>query len=201
LAEKEVLLKEIHHRVKNNLQVVSSLLFLQAQRFNDPELQNCFLESQSRICSMALAHEQLYQSKNLYEISVKSYVESLVGQLEQVLQSPEQEVGCRLVVENVPLDIEKVVPCGLLVTELLSNAYKHAFVGGRSGQVTVSLQSENGQIELKVADDGIGLPEEFDHRQAKTLGLQLVSALVNQLGGELEVETDNGACFRVNFAG
>ncbi|APG28096.1 hypothetical protein A7E78_09735 [Syntrophotalea acetylenivorans] len=201
LAEKEVLLQEIHHRVKNNLQVVSSLLFLQAQRFSDPELQACFLESQSRICSMALAHEQLYQSKNLSEISIKKYMENLVGQLEKSFQSPKQEVDCRLVVENVPLDIEKVVPCGLLVTELLSNAYKHAFADGCSGQVTVSLQSENGQIELKVVDDGIGLPAEFDHRQAKTLGLQLVSALVNQLGGALEVETVNGTCFRVNFAG
>jgi PAS domain S-box-containing protein len=201
LAEKEVLLKEIHHRVKNNLQVVSSLLFLQSQKFSDPELQTCFLESQSRICSMALAHEQLYQSKNLAEVSIKSYLENLVKQLQQVFPSPEQEVDCRLAVEDLELDIEKVVPCGLLVTELLSNAYKHAFADGRSGQIEISLQSSNGQIELAVADDGVGLPAEFDYRQAKTLGLQLVTALVNQLNGTLELERNNGTRFRASFAG
>jgi PAS domain S-box-containing protein len=201
LTEKEVLLKEIHHRVKNNLQVVSSLLYLQSQRFSDPELQTCFLESQSRICSMALAHEQLYQSKNLAEISIKSYVESLVGQLKQVFQSPGQEVAFRLLVEDLPLDIEKVVPCGLLITELLSNAYKHAFEDGQKGQVTISMQGAAGQIELAVADNGVGFPAELDYRQAKTFGLQLVTALVNQLGGTLEMESDAGTCFRVRFTG
>ena len=201
LAEKEVLLREIHHRVKNNLQVVSSLLYLQSQKFSDPELQACFLESQSRICSMALAHEQLYQSKNLAEISIKSYVESLVGQLEKVFQSPGQEVAFRLVVEDLPLDIEKVVPCGLLITELLSNAYKHAFEDGQKGQVTISMQGGAGQIELAVADNGVGFPAELDYRQAKTFGLQLVTALVNQLGGTLEMESNNGTRFQVRFAG
>jgi two-component sensor histidine kinase len=202
LTEKEVLLKEIHHRVKNNLQVVSSLLFLQAQKFKDPELQNCFLESQSRICSMALAHEQLYQSKNLAEVSVRNYVQSLVEQLQQIFLCPEQkEIDCRLAVEEVDLDIQKVVPCGLLITELLSNAYKHAFVDGRSGQITISLQSSAGQIELAVADDGVGLPADFNHAQATTLGLQLVTALVNQLSGTLELETDVGTRFRICFAG
>ncbi|MCD4689808.1 MAG: PAS domain S-box protein [Desulfuromonadaceae bacterium] len=200
LAEKEVLLKEIHHRVKNNLQVVSSLLFLQSQKFSDAELKNCFLESQSRICSMALAHEQLYQSKNLAEVSVKSYLESLVEQLLQIFFSPGQEVDCRLEVEDIPLDIEKMVPCGLLITELLSNAYKHAFEDGQRGQVTISMQGGAGQIELAVADNGVGFPEELDYRQAKTFGLQLVTALVNQLGGTLEMESDAGTCFRVCFA-
>ncbi len=201
LAEKEVLLREIHHRVKNNLQVVSSLLFLQSQRFSDPELQTCFLESQSRICSMALAHEQLYQSKNLAEISIKSYIESLVGQLAQVFQSPGQEVCFHLVVEDLPLDIEKVVPCGLLITELLSNAYKHAFEEGQKGQVTISMQGGAGQIELAVADNGVGFPADLDYRQAKTFGLQLITALVNQLGGTLELENNDGTRFGVRFAG
>ena len=201
LEEKEVLLREIHHRVKNNLQVISSLLYLQSHKFSDPELQSCFLESQSRICSMALAHEQLYQSKNLAEVSIKSYLENLVQKQQEIFVAPEQEVDCWLVVEDIPLDIEKVVPCGLLVTELLSNVYKHAFSDGRSGQVKISLESCAGQLELMVADDGVGLPAGFDYRQAKTLGLQLVSALVNQLGGTLEVVNGNGACFRVQFAG
>lgn len=201
LAEKEVLLKEIHHRVKNNLQVVSSLLFLQSQKFDDPELQACFLESQSRICSMALAHEQLYQSKNLAEISVKGYVENLVGQLQEIFPSPDQTIACLLAVEDLALDIAKVVPCGLLITELLSNAYKHAFVDGRSGQVTISMQSRAGQIELAVADNGVGWPAELDYREVKTLGMQLVTALASQLNGTLELERDNGTQFRVCFAG
>ncbi|MGE4544279.1 MAG: PAS domain S-box protein [Pedobacter sp.] len=201
LAEKEVLLKEIHHRVKNNLQVVSSLLFLQSQKFNDPELQTCFLESQSRICSMALAHEQLYQSKNLAEISIKSYVENLVGQLQEIFPSPDQAIDCQLTVEDLELDIAKVVPCGLLITELLSNAYKHAFVDGRSGQVTISMKNSAGQIDLAVADNGVGCPAGFDYRRAKTLGLQLVTALTNQLNGTLELERDSGTRFRVCFAG
>lgn len=201
LAEKEVLLKEIHHRVKNNLQVVSSLLFLQSQKFNDPELQNCFLESQSRICSMALAHEQLYQSKNLAEISIKGYIENLVGQLQAIFSSLDQAIDCQLAVEDLDLDIAKVVPCGLLITELLSNAYKHAFVDGRSGKVTISMKSSAGKIELAVADNGLGWPTDLDYRQVKTLGLQLVKALTNQLNGTLELERNNGTRFRVCFAG
>ena len=201
LEEKEVLLREIHHRVKNNLQVVSSLLFLQSQKFSDPELQACFLESQSRICSMALAHEQLYQSKNLAEISIKDYVENLVGQLLQIFPTSGQAIDCQLAVEDLELDITKVVPCGLLITELLSNAYKHAFVDGRSGQVTISMQGNAGQIELAVADNGVGWPAELDYRQAKTLGLQLVKALASQLNGTVELERDNGTRFRVCFAG
>ncbi|MEZ4483047.1 MAG: histidine kinase dimerization/phosphoacceptor domain -containing protein [Syntrophotaleaceae bacterium] len=201
LAEKEVLLREIHHRVKNNLQVVSSLLFLQAQKFNDPELQNCFLESQSRICSMALAHEQLYQSKSLAEVSVKSYVENLVGQLQQIFQGPELAVDCRLTVEDIDLDIEKVVPCGLLLTELLSNAYRHAFVDGRKGQIRIAIKTLGKELVLEVADDGVGLPADFDFRRAETLGLQLVTALVNQLGGALELDGNNGTLFRIRFSG
>lgn len=201
LEEKEVLLREIHHRVKNNLQVVSSLLFLQSQKFTDKELQSCFLESQSRICSMALAHEQLYQSKNLAEVSVKAYVENLIGQLEQIFRSPGQEVDCRLAVQDIELDIEKVIPCGLLLTELLSNVYKHAFVDGRAGHINISMKDRSGEVELSVADDGVGLPADFDYRQAQTLGLQLVTVLVNQLNGSLELDRSNGTRFLIRFSG
>ncbi len=200
LAEKEVLLREIHHRVKNNLQVVSSLLYLQSQKLTDPELQSHFLESQSRICSMALAHEQLYQSKSLAEVSVKSYVESLAGQLRQVCQRPEQQIECQTVIDDIVLDIEKVIPCGLLITELLSNAYKHAFADGRSGTITISMKQLGEQLVLSVADDGVGLPADLDYRHTTTLGLQLVTALTNQLNGTLEVKREGGTLFRVTFA-
>lgn len=200
LAEKEVLLKEIHHRVKNNLQVVSSLLFLQSRKFDDPELRNCFLESQNRICSMALAHEQLYQSKSLADISIKCYVDNLCEQLKDAYRTPGQEIVCRSNVEDAKLDIEKVVPCGLLITELLSNAYKHAFVDGRTGHITISMNNIADRMELVVLDDGIGLPEDLDSRHAQTLGLQLVGALVNQLNGTLEVERNGGTLFRIRFS-
>ncbi len=199
LEEKDVLLREIHHRVKNNLQVVSSLLYLQSQKLTDPELQSHFLESQSRICSMALAHELLYQSRSLAEISFKDYVESLVSQLRQVFQGPEQQIECRSVIGDISLDIAQVVPCGLLITELLSNAYKHAFTDGRSGNITVSMEKSNGQLTLSVADNGVGLPADLDCRHTTTLGLQLVTALTNQLNGILDVKQEGGTIFRVIF--
>ncbi|MGE4545278.1 MAG: PAS domain S-box protein [Pedobacter sp.] len=201
LAEKEVLLREIHHRVKNNLQVVSSLLYLQAQKLTDPVLQACFLESQNRICSMALAHEQLYQSKNLSEVSVKAYAENLVNQLCQIFHCPDQTIDCCLEVEDLELDIEKIIPCGLLITELLSNAYKHAFVDGKPGQITISIKKVGSEMGLSVADTGIGFPAEIDYLHARTLGLQLVTALVNQLNGTLELDRSRGTLFRVRFAG
>jgi PAS domain S-box-containing protein len=200
LAEKEVLLREIHHRVKNNLQVVSSLLYLQSQKLTDPELQSHFLESQSRICSMALAHEQLYQSKSLAEINIRSYVESLVDQLRQIFQRPGQQIECWTVIGDIVLDIAQVIPCGLLITELLSNAYKHAFADGRNGTITISMEQFGKQLALTVADDGVGLPAGLDYRQTTTLGLQLVTALVNQLNGIVALEQEGGTLVRITFA-
>ncbi len=200
LAEKEVLLREIHHRVKNNLQVVSSLLYLQAQTLSDPELQSHFFESQSRICSMALAHEHLYQSKSLAEVSVRSYVESLAGQLQEVFYISGQKIECRTFIGDIVFHIDKVIPCGLLITEFLSNAYKHAFVDGRNGTITISIEQVGEQFVLSVADDGVGMPAGLDYSQGTTLGLQLVTALVKQHNGTLELEQEGGTLFRVTFA-
>jgi PAS domain S-box-containing protein len=199
LAEKEVLLKEIHHRVKNNLQVVSSLLFLQAQKIEDPELAAHFTESQNRVYSMALAHEQLYQSKNLAELRLPEYVQSLAGQIEQVFRPEEKAVGCRIDVDDIELDIEQVIPCGLLITELLSNALRHAFPEQRAGTIVVELHQQGESLCLAVRDDGIGLPADLDLVHAKTLGLQLVRALTDQLDGTLELERGPGTEFRVIF--
>jgi two-component sensor histidine kinase len=199
LKEKEVLLKEIHHRVKNNLQVVSSLLFVQSQRISDPELAACFLESQSRIHSMAMAHEQLYRSKNLAEVSVKTYVEGLIENLRQVYFLPRREISWQLEAAEIVLNIEKVIPFGLLLTELLSNAHKHAFVDKKEGNVTISIRRCGEEIELAVADDGVGLPADFNYRETETLGMQLISALINQLNGTLELEQGNGTLFKVRF--
>jgi PAS domain S-box-containing protein len=199
LREKEVLLKEIHHRVKNNLQVVSSLLFLQAQKIGDPELAALFAESQNRIHSMALAHEQLYRSKNLADVRLPEYVGSLVEEIEQVFRHGEKTVCCRVDVDDIDLDIEQVVPCGLLITELLSNALRHAFPGSRTGTVRVEMHQQDGVLSLTVRDDGVGLPADLDVSAAGTLGLQLVRALTDQLDGTLEVARREGAEFRVAF--
>jgi len=201
LAEKEVLLKEIHHRVKNNLQVVSSLLYLQSQKLQDPQARSLFVESQNRICSMALAHEQLYQSQNLSDISLIDYVQSLVSHVQQAYMETESLLACRVVVDEIEIDIERVVPCGLLITELLSNAFKHAFPDGRCGTIEIQVTKKNGRIRLSVADDGIGLPETLDYVEAQTLGLQLVLALVEQLDGDLSVDRDGGTRFTISFPG
>ncbi len=201
LAEKEVLLKEIHHRVKNNLQVVSSLLYLQSQKLQDPEARSLFVESQNRICSMALAHEQLYQSQNLADVSLTHYVKNLVSHVQQAYMTPETPLECRVVIDDIKLDIEKVVPCGLLITELLSNAIRHAFPDGRCGTIEVTITKHDGQVMLSVADDGVGLPENLDYREAQTLGLQLISALVEQLDGSLSVKSGVGTRFTIAFSG
>jgi PAS domain S-box-containing protein len=199
LAEKEVLLKEIHHRVKNNLQVVSSLLFLQSRKINDSELAEYFVESQSRIYSMALAHELLYQSENLCEVHLPAYVKNLVRQVEQAFRPKGKSLTCRVEVDEIKLDIEQVIPCGLLITELFSNALKHAFPGDKSGTIEVKLQRQGGSLCLRVTDDGIGVPEGLDFSSAQTLGLQLIQALTVQLDGKLEQEDGNGTRIRVVF--
>ncbi|MEZ4599544.1 MAG: PAS domain S-box protein [Syntrophotaleaceae bacterium] len=198
LREKDVLLREIHHRVKNNLQVVSSLLFLQAQKIRDPELAGYFTESQNRISSMALAHEQLYQSKNLAEVRLPDYIESLVEEIEKVFR-PKTEVRCMVDIEDIELDIEQVVPCGLLITELLTNALRHAFPGSMAGTVRVEMKRENDFLILAVTDDGVGLPPDFDVSSCGTFGFQLIMALTKQLDGALHVERDKGTRFRVTF--
>lgn len=199
LEEKEVLLKEIHHRVKNNLQVVSSLLYLQSQKIEDPEVRALFAESQNRICSMALAHEQLYQSKSLADISLREYVHSLVSHMRQVNMLPESRIECEVLVADVTVDIEKVVPCGLLITELFSNAIKHAFPDGRRGMVRIEISSRQRDVKLSVADDGVGLPAGFDYRHTQTLGLQLVCALVAQLDGDISLVGGAGTRFDIIF--
>jgi PAS domain S-box-containing protein len=199
LAEKEVLLKEIHHRVKNNLQVISSLLFLQSRKISDPKMAQHFVESQNRVFSMALAHELLYRTEKLSEVQLPVYVRSLVDQIERALKSGEERVSCRVDIEEIQLDIEQLIPCGLLITELLSNALKHAFPDGRSGNVEVMLRRRDDQMCLKVRDDGIGMPENLDLERAETLGLQLIRALTVQLDGDLEHFRGDGTLIKVVF--
>ncbi len=200
-----MLLKEIHHRVKNNLQVISGLLTLQAAQINDERLQRMLKESQSRIWTMALIHQTLYQSGNLADIDMADYIRSLVGNLlsshAQVAMPP--TVSFDLL--PLRLVIDKAIPLALIINELVTNAMKHAFPDGRSGEIRISLQERSDRsrpvttnqdqgpaYELIVADNGAGLPVGFDPKNQKSLGLQLVTMLVKQLGGSLAFESSGG---------
>lgn len=198
LQEKEALLKEIHHRVKNNLQVISSLLNLQSGQIEDEQTRVVFQESQNRIRSMALIHEKLYQSQDLSQIDFGDYVDNLIAILFRSYGSA-SSVAVKVEVRDVFLSAETAVLCGLILNELFSNAIKHAFVDGRSGQIIVKLEVENKRYCLTIADNGVGFPPQNQHRQSNTLGLQLVHTLVGQLGGDMTINNRQGTTIIIAF--
>ena len=185
---KEVLLKEIHHRVKNNLQVISSLLDLQARAARDDETRRLLSESQGRVRSMALIHERLYGSGS-DAVNFAEYARDLVAHLRHSLAGDSGRVAVTVDIAEEALDMDVAVPCGLVINELLTNALKHAFPEGRAGCVTVSLhRRHDGALELRVADDGIGLPPDVDPDNPGSLGLRIVNILCAQVRGVLETE-------------
>lgn len=199
LREKEVLLKEIHHRVKNNLQIISSLLNLQSRKIKDEQIATVLNESQNRVRSMALIHEKLYQSKNLAEINLGDYVKSLATFLARSYQGV-GGVSMEVDTEEILLDLDHAVPCGLILNELISNAFKYAFPDGRQGKLSVVLKrSPEGEIVIRVQDNGIGFPEHLDFKNSPSLGLQLVNSLVEQIDGEIFLDAQNGTLFTVRF--
>jgi PAS domain S-box-containing protein len=193
LAEKVALLKEIHHRVKNNLQIVASLLNLQARRVQDENAVNILQDTQSRVRSMALLHEMLYHSGNLAQINFVAYVEQLCGQLKRSFGSAAVQIRVENRVARISLPLEQSLPCGLILSELVSNALKHGFPGKRAGRIAVELHPREGQmLVLSVSDDGVGLPSGLDISNSSTLGLQLVSNLAAQLKGQFTVGRPDG---------
>lgn len=206
LKEKEVLLKEIHHRVKNNLQVVSSMLNLQLDRANDRNMREVFQDSRHRIRSMALIHEKLYRSNNLARVDLADYVRDLAAYLFSSYGDSAATITPIIEVEQVFLGIDAAVPCGLILNELISNTLKHAFpphwqrTNGQSGEIRIKLRAEEEhQVTLIVSDDGIGLPPDLVVLNTESLGLRLVAVLVDQLDGTLEVHSENGAQFKITF--
>jgi PAS domain S-box-containing protein len=199
LHEKEALLKEIHHRVKNNLQIVSSLLNLQADELNDPNLTRAFTETRHRVRSMALLHETLYQSENLARIDLPCYLASLCQQLFRSYGTDTEHVALQLEVREKHLDLDRAIPCGLIINELVSNALKYAFPGQRRGTIRVEVSRDDSSYHVVVGDDGVGLPGALDWRKASTLGLRLVRDLAQQLNGAIELEPAAGAVFRMRF--
>lgn len=200
--EKELLLKEVHHRVKNNMQVIVSMLNLQSTYIEDDKTLIAFRESQSRVRSMALVHEKLYQSDNLARVDFRDYLQHLVATLFDSYRPRRSHVRLTMDVIEVALGIDTAIPCGLLINEIVSNALKHAFPDNRPGEVRIRLKEIEGEkLELIIENDGVDFPANIDFRNANSLGLQLVSSLVNQIGGVIEMcRLQPGTRFTIRFA-
>jgi PAS domain S-box-containing protein len=200
LAEKEVLLKEVHHRVKNNMQIISSILNLQAHSIKNKEIKKLFEDSQDRIKSMALVHENLYKTKDFSRIDFETYVSSLVHNLFRSYSIEVNNIQYNLDLEKVYLSIDIAIPCGLIINELVSNSLKHAFVNSNKGVIFVQLKKSGSEISIVVADNGKGLKKAFDMQNTQSLGLQLVYTLVEQIDGKISQESVNGTKFIINFS-
>jgi PAS domain S-box-containing protein len=201
LKEKIVLLREIHHRVKNNLQIVSSLLNLQAGYITDKKVLEILKESQNRIRSMALIHEKLYQSPDLDKINFSEYIQSLTKDLFRSYQSQLNRINIRSEVGEIFLEIDQSILCGLIINELISNAIKHAFKGKEKGEILVQLFQDGEDYQIIVKDDGIGFPKDIDIENTDSLGLQLVTSLTVQMSGKIEINSENGTIVKISFRG
>ena len=203
LKEKEILLGEIHHRVKNNMQVISSMLSLQSEYITEEKYRDMFQESQNRILSMSLIHENLYQSRNFAKIDLNEYINDLVNDLFRYYGIDTGNITLNINVENVYLGIDSGIPCGFIINELVTNSLKHAFPDGRKGEIYIAFSQNNENIyELFVGDNGVSIPEDLDIGNTESLGLQLVTMLVkDQLEGEIDLNRNNGTKFRIKFKG
>ena len=205
LQEKEVMLKEIHHRVKNNLQVVSSLLKLQAGYIEDKRIVEVFKESQNRVSAMALIHEKLYQSEDLAKTNFSEYIHSLATALFRSYSANSRSIQLDLKIQEVRLSIDTAIPCGLIINELISNSLKYAFPAGETGTIQIQLHaqedhhSDSTRYQLIVGDSGRGFPSDLNFRHTKSLGLQLVCTLVRQLRGEIDLDHKTGVQFTISF--
>jgi two-component sensor histidine kinase len=196
LEEKEILLKEIHHRVKNNLQIISSLISLQSNRLDDEETLHLFRKTRNRIQSMALVHEKLYQSGDFTRINLAEYIQDLVLNILGSYQSSERitlEMDC----EPVWININTAIPCALIINELVTNSFKHAFPHDKTGKIIIKLHQRDDQIIITCTDTGVGLPDDINLLQTSTLGLKLVTALTQQLKGKIKILSTPGTSFEI----
>jgi PAS domain S-box-containing protein len=201
LREKDILLRELHHRVKNNMQVISSLLNLQANHTSDPVAREMFRETQRRIRSMALVHEQLYQSANLSRINFASYLDHLSSHLFQSCGVSTHRVKLKKQTEEIFLEVNTAIPLGMIFNEILTNSLKHAFPGEREGEIRITLtRVEANRCLLEVADNGVGLPEDFSLEESQTLGLQIVHTLSQQIQAEIKIDRSQGTSFQIFFS-
>jgi len=201
LREKETLLREIHHRVKNNMQIISSLLDHQCQFIKNKNVIDIFRESQNRIVSMSLIHEKLYQSKDLAKIDFNEYINDLVSNLFESYEVNPGKINLNMNIENIQLNIEFAIPCGLITNELVTNSLKYAFSSNIRGEIKIAFsKTEENMFELVICDNGIGLPKDLDFRKTESLGLHLVTILAeNQLHGEIDLYRNEGTGFKIKF--
>ena len=198
LRKKDMIIKEIHHRMKNNLQIISSLLSLQGDYVDDEKVLDILKESQTRVRSMAILHEKLYQSQEYY-INTSDYIQSLVHDLFKTHTIEEGKIKPIIKVDDAKLNIKTAAPCGLIINEILSNCLKHAFPRGRKGEIYISLKANNGVFKLTISDSGIGFPENLDFRNTESLGLKLVNSLTHQIDGDIELDRSQGTKFKITF--
>ena len=200
LREKEVLLRELHHRVKNNVQVMASLLRLQTGHIKNEKMQEMIGSYLSRIQSMGIIHEKLYQSEDIARINLPHYIHSLVNHLFHTYGVKPNAVELRVEMEDLYLDINRAIPLGLIINEIVSNSLKHGFPASKRGEVFITLQStDEGKAVLEIRDTGVGIPNDINLKNPRSLGLQLVNDLVNQIGGHFELTRNKGTIFRITF--
>ena len=199
LKEKDVLLKEIHHRVKNNLQIISSLLKFQSRNIKDKGVLEMFKEGQKRVKSMALVHEEMYGSQNLAQIDFGKYIQNLINYLFRSYGVNPRAIALKINVDDVSLNIDTAIPCGLIIHELVSNSLKYAFPEGREGEIGIDLSKVNeSQLTLMVGDNGVGFPKDLDYKNTQTLGLKLVNMLVRQLKASIKLDESGGTTFEIS---
>ncbi|MBD2496913.1 histidine kinase dimerization/phosphoacceptor domain -containing protein [Nostoc sp. FACHB-280] len=200
LAEKEILLKEVHHRVKNNLQIVSSLLQLQSQTLVDPEVIRVFQDSQNRIDSISLIHKNLYTSPNIGQLDVVDYIQSLATSILISYQTGLDKIELKTYIAPIDLNIDQAIACGLIINELISNSLKHAFPNDQKGTITITLEKILNHIKMSIQDNGVGIPNDLDWKNTSSLGLSLVYDLVTeQLEGSITLERNHGTVFTIQF--
>jgi two-component sensor histidine kinase len=200
LKEKNVMLQEIHHRVKNNMQIISSILHLQSQRITDKKSMMSLQVCRDRIKTMALIHENLYESQNLAEVDMASYTKKMTTHLFSVNSTLSNRINLKVDIENIFLDINRAIPVGLIINELVTNAFTHGFPENKKGSVFVQIKLlGKDTYNLIVFDNGVGLPERYEWTNPKTLGLQLVSSLVNQINGTLNINRLKGTRVQIKF--
>ncbi|WP_394825772.1 sensor histidine kinase [Pendulispora albinea] len=200
LKEREILLQEVHHRVKNNLQVISSLINIQLRKLEERASRSALEECQTRVQAIALIHEKLYQFQDYARVPFSEYAKSLAGNVLHAAGIAPANISLELAVEDLTIAVDRAIPCGLVLNELMTNALKHAFPDGRCGTIRVTLSRLGGGfLRLSVRDDGIGLPADTDFRRTGSLGLQLVSTLAEQLEGTVSVHNELGTTFELTF--
>jgi two-component sensor histidine kinase len=193
------MLKEIHHRVKNNLTVISSLLDLQSSYLQDEKAREMLQNSMERVRTMAMIHTQLYQSQDLARVDFGHFIRDLIGNISQSYGRAEFPVEIHVDAGEISLGIDASIPCGLILNELVTNALKHAFPEGKEGEINIRMRSEDNRVSLTVQDNGIGFPASIDLTKVKSLGLELVNLLVGQINGRMDMQVDGGTTWTITF--